>query len=196
MAKPAKFDRQDVIDKAMSLYWQRGYYATSMRDLQEQLDMRPGSIYAAFESKNGLFKAAVRHYTDQALTLLRQLYLELDDPLETLRVFINQQVVDNHNSAPNNMCMLTKTLGELTSDDQDLIDATKTCFAEVTYEFEQLFNAAQQQGQISQVKTAKELAQHLQIQIAGLRTFSKLNDDKPALQRLVDELFNHYPFGK
>ncbi|MFA0500949.1 TetR/AcrR family transcriptional regulator, partial [Vibrio sp. 10N.222.46.A1] len=56
MAKTAKFDRQDVVDKATNLYWEKGFHATSMRNLQDVIDMRPGSIYAAFGSKEGLFK--------------------------------------------------------------------------------------------------------------------------------------------
>ena len=56
MGNAAKFDRQQVIDKATHLYWEKGFHATSMRHLQEVIDMRPGSIYAAFGSKEELFK--------------------------------------------------------------------------------------------------------------------------------------------
>ncbi len=73
MAKPAKFDRQKVIDKATNLYWKKGFHATSMRNLQTEIDMRPGSIYAAFGSKDGLFKEALRNYADIALTQLEKL---------------------------------------------------------------------------------------------------------------------------
>lgn len=59
MSKQAKFDRDDVIEKAKNLYWEKGYHATSMRNLQDVVDMRPGSIYAAFGSKDNLFKEAL-----------------------------------------------------------------------------------------------------------------------------------------
>ena len=62
MSKSAKFNREDIIQKAANLYWEKGFHATSMRNLQEVIDMRPGSIYASFGSKEGLFKEALQHY--------------------------------------------------------------------------------------------------------------------------------------
>ena len=59
MSTKAKFDRDEVIEKAKNLYWQKGYHATSMRNLQDVIDMRPGSIYAAFGSKDNLFKEVI-----------------------------------------------------------------------------------------------------------------------------------------
>ncbi|NBB84288.1 MAG: TetR family transcriptional regulator, partial [Alphaproteobacteria bacterium] len=47
MARKATFDRAAVLDKAMALFWAKGYHATSLRDLEAALDLRPGSIYAA-----------------------------------------------------------------------------------------------------------------------------------------------------
>ncbi|WOD06891.1 hypothetical protein [Marinomonas sp. GJ51-6] len=41
MSKKAKFDRQQVIENATNLYWEKGYHATSMRNLQDAIDLRP-----------------------------------------------------------------------------------------------------------------------------------------------------------
>ena len=51
-----KYDHDEIIEKATTLFWQRGFQAAGMRDIQQALDMRPGSIYARFQSKEGLFK--------------------------------------------------------------------------------------------------------------------------------------------
>ncbi|MFQ3195590.1 MAG: TetR/AcrR family transcriptional repressor of nem operon, partial [Colwellia sp.] len=50
MVNKVKFERDDVIRKASQLFWEKGFHATSTRDLQEVVNMRPGSIYAAFGS--------------------------------------------------------------------------------------------------------------------------------------------------
>ena len=55
MSAPIKFNREDVIEKAKNLYWEKGYHATSMRNLQDVVNMPPGSIYAAFGSKDNYF---------------------------------------------------------------------------------------------------------------------------------------------
>jgi len=55
MSAAIKFNREDVSEKAKNLYWEKGYHATSMRNLQDVINMHPGSIYAAFGSKDKLF---------------------------------------------------------------------------------------------------------------------------------------------
>ncbi len=194
MAKPAKFDRQVVIDKATNLYWQKGFHATSMRNLQDEIDMRPGSIYSAFGSKEGLFKEALRNYTDMGLAQIERLKTEHDTPIETLKAFVKAQVIDTQTDAPNGVCMLAKTLGELTPENQELVDATKAHLAEISREFVTLIEEAQTLGTIDVNKAPEELASHVQILITGLRTFAKLNNDKVLLNAKVDDIFCHHPF--
>ncbi|MGU0800458.1 helix-turn-helix domain-containing protein, partial [Pseudomonas aeruginosa] len=51
MPRPARHDRQQALDRAVDLFWERGYHATSMKHIEQALDMRPGSLYATFGSK-------------------------------------------------------------------------------------------------------------------------------------------------
>jgi len=194
MAKSAKFDRQDVIDKATNLYWKKGFHATSMRNLQDEIDMRPGSIYAAFGSKDGLFKETLRNYTDMGLAQMHDFAARNDSPLSTLKAFVKAQVIDTQSDAPNGMCMLSKTLGELTEEHQELIDITKSHLNEISEAIASLIEQAKDAGEVDQDKDANELAQHVQIQIAGLRTFAKITNDRVLLERKIDAVFEHYPF--
>ncbi len=194
MTKKTKYDRQEVIDKATNLYWKKGFHATSMRNLQDEIDMRPGSIYAAFGSKDELFKEALKNYTGMALTQLQQFRDEHDSVIATLTAFIKAQVIDTQNDAPNGMCMLAKTIGELTEDNQGLIDTTKVHLGEIVNAFILLIKEAQALGEIDKDKNAEDLAIHIQIQIAGLRTFAKMNGDKYLLSTKVEDIFSHYPF--
>lgn len=99
MAKVAKYDRQQVVDKATNLYWQKGFHATSMRNLQDVIDMRPGSIYAAFGSKDGLFKATLRNYTDMGLAHIEACRQQHDSPIMALKAFVKAQVIDTQSTA-------------------------------------------------------------------------------------------------
>ena len=53
------YDRDDVLDGAMKVFWRRGYAATSMRELRDATGLGSRSLYAEFESKHGLFRAAL-----------------------------------------------------------------------------------------------------------------------------------------
>lgn len=195
MAKVAKFDRQNVIDKVTALYWEKGYHATSMRNLQDETDLRPGSIYSTFGGKDVLFKEALMRYTDNELARLEQLNSESDSPLFALKAFVKAQVIDTLTNAPSGMCMLSKTIGELTEQNQDLIDVTRSCLMEVGNALSELVKRGQEIGEITDNKTANELATHVQIQIAGLRTFAKINPDEALLNSKIDEIFCYYPFS-
>lgn len=195
MAKTAKFDRQDVINLATNLYWKKGFHATSMRNLQDEIDMRPGSIYAAFGNKDGLFKEALRHYTDMGIAQMANYRITHDSPIDALKAFVKYQVIECKKVAPNGLCMLTKTINELTSENQELIDLTKACLSEVAQEFANLIKQAQIAGEISSTKSALELANLLQVQIAGLRTYAKINIDNEKLDQMIEEFFSHYPFN-
>ncbi|WP_431983450.1 TetR/AcrR family transcriptional regulator [Streptomyces qinglanensis] len=68
--RPRAFDRDAALERAMHVFWERGYEATTMADLTAAMGIRPPSLYAAFGSKEGLFREAVALYgrTEGALT--------------------------------------------------------------------------------------------------------------------------------
>jgi len=72
-----QFDRADVLDRAMALFWRRGYEATSIRDLVAATGINRGSIYATFGDKKGLFLAVLEHYGEK---VAKPLMAELGDP--------------------------------------------------------------------------------------------------------------------
>lgn len=60
--RPRKFDRDDALRAAATLFWQHGFSGTSTRDLTTSLGISSSSLYAAFGSKVDLFNEAVRTY--------------------------------------------------------------------------------------------------------------------------------------
>lgn len=62
--RPRSFDETDVLDIAKDLFWQRGYEATSIKDLTEAMGMTPPSLYAAFGSKEALYGRVLDRYVE------------------------------------------------------------------------------------------------------------------------------------
>lgn len=62
MGRPRSFDRDQAIDKAMMLFWRHGFDATSLNQLKAELNISSASFYAAFQSKELLFREAVSRY--------------------------------------------------------------------------------------------------------------------------------------
>jgi AcrR family transcriptional regulator len=73
--RPRSFDRQAALERAMEVFWDRGYQAASMTDLTEAMGINSPSLYAAFGSKEALYREAVEHFaateSDEILAPLR-----------------------------------------------------------------------------------------------------------------------------
>ena len=62
MARPREFDADEALDKAMRLFWAKGYHDSSIRDLVERTGVNYYGLYEVFENKHGLFLAALDRY--------------------------------------------------------------------------------------------------------------------------------------
>ena len=62
MARPREFDEQQVIESLMTVFWNKGYEATTMQDLVKASGLLKGSLYGAFGDKQALYLAALKHY--------------------------------------------------------------------------------------------------------------------------------------
>lgn len=60
--RPREFDRELALAKARDAFWSRGYEGVSMTDLVETMGIASARIYAAFGSKQGLFREAIELY--------------------------------------------------------------------------------------------------------------------------------------
>lgn len=82
MARPRGFDADEAVERAKDLFWSRGYHATSVAHLAQELGLGAGSLYAAFGSKEGLYERALAHYCEQEVGGLLAA-LEGDEPIRT-----------------------------------------------------------------------------------------------------------------
>jgi AcrR family transcriptional regulator len=64
MARPRGFDRNEALETAMRIFWERGYEDTSISDLTNAMGIASPSLYAAFGDKQRLFEEAVEHYAN------------------------------------------------------------------------------------------------------------------------------------
>ncbi len=70
IGRPRAFDRDEVLDRAVELFWRKGYEGASLADLTKAMGINPPSLYAAFGNKEGLLKAALDRYLEQRAAFL------------------------------------------------------------------------------------------------------------------------------
>jgi AcrR family transcriptional regulator len=71
--RPRNFCTEKALDSAMQVFWRKGYEGASMVDLTEAMSINSPSLYAAFGSKEGLFRAVLERYDARRITFMENL---------------------------------------------------------------------------------------------------------------------------
>ena len=87
MVGTRQFDHDTVVDRAMMLFWRRGYGRTSIQDLEKATRLRRGSLYNTFGDKQGLFVAALKRY-ETTVGQERIKHLSNPDPYRAIEGFL------------------------------------------------------------------------------------------------------------
>jgi AcrR family transcriptional regulator len=72
LGRPRAFDRDQALDRALEVFWRKGYEGASISDLTKAMGINPPSLYAAFGNKEALFCKALDRYMEKHDALLRE----------------------------------------------------------------------------------------------------------------------------
>jgi TetR/AcrR family transcriptional regulator, transcriptional repressor for nem operon len=176
------YDRTEVIDRAMHLFWERGYHATSTRELAEAMGINAYSLYAEFESKEQLYDATMQRYQDLVVTEHFS-SLEADDAsLEHVEAVVSYFGGGPEVTASRLGCLACNAAIELapTSDTSQV--STDQYMARVSNAFRNALANAQAQGRLKEGTPVQELAAFLTVTVTGMLVLIRAGSD-PAYLR-------------
>jgi TetR/AcrR family transcriptional repressor of nem operon len=157
MARDIEFIPEEKIAKALDVFWEKGYNATSMQDLVEAMQINRSSLYNSFGDKHNLFLECLRTYGYLAVQDYESV-LSLKDlsPLETLEKIIDVYVEGTIYDCK--CCMGMKSSFELAGDDDEVRRIIKQTSDRTIGIFTDLLKRAQEKGEISEDKDPAVLA--------------------------------------
>jgi AcrR family transcriptional regulator len=189
MANISKFDREEVLEKAKNLFWQKGFLATSTREIQTTMDMRPGSIYAAFGSKADLYHQTLIHYAQTSARNLND-QIELNDHAwDGLKQYLRSLLLPCCAEVPSELCMVMRTLAELDESHQETLIIARDLLTQVEHRFASVIEQAQNQGDLPAQLDKYQVAKKLQVNIIGLRSYLKATGDTETVNQQLEEFF-------
>ncbi|MGX9462322.1 TetR/AcrR family transcriptional regulator [Shewanella sp. A14] len=189
MANISKFDREDVLEKAKNLFWKKGFLATSTREIQTAMDMRPGSIYAAFGSKADLYHQTLFHYAQTSTNNLTAKVEQHDHAWDGLKQYLRGVIVPCCAEVPSELCMVMRTLSELDESHQETLNIARGLLTQVEHRFASIIEQAQAQGDLPAKLDKHQVAKKLQVNIIGLRSYLKATGDTETVNQQLEELF-------
>lgn len=188
MPRAAPYDREATLEAAMGLFWQKGYHATSLKDLEAALSMKPGSIYAAFKSKENLYLLAMERYFCRFRDQFRDRLASAASPLQALADHLRSYAALSSGDANGQACMLVKSFVDTRSTDPAIAERAQGYLAEMRGEIAAGFERARALGEIAGESDCAGLARRYQAYVNALRLELHQGIAPEELRALADSL--------
>jgi TetR/AcrR family transcriptional repressor of nem operon len=186
MARVREFDADEAVRRAMDLFWEQGYEATSLRDLTEALGIGSGSLYAAFGNKDGLFQAALARYQQEQAQPILDTFAAGGDVRAELREVFGGVVAMAVSDRRRRGCLVVNSATERIPHDADTAAAVRRILTSIEGAIEDALRRAQQHGELDPGKDPAALAGFFVTFMNGLRVAAKTNPDERTLMQRVD----------
>ncbi|MEP3836314.1 MAG: TetR/AcrR family transcriptional regulator [Algibacter sp.] len=120
MARTKQYNEEEVLEKAMNLFWKNGYETTSMHMLEKEMGINKFSIYSSFGNKHGLFLESLKHYKSRVNTILQK-FKKGTKGVEDIKQFFYDSVSSNFKDDNLKGCFVTNTYNEFSETEDELI---------------------------------------------------------------------------
>ena len=185
MARPREFEMQTVLDRAMQVFWAKGYESASLDDLCKATGLGRSSLYAAFGDKHALYLTTLRHYEDQAV---ERITVALSGPhsiREALALLLGRMIDDIVAGPGRRGCFIGNCAGELARNDANASARVRRALDRLESVFRDALGRAQARGEIAASADLHALARFLTASFQGLRLVGKARPDRAVLDDIA-----------
>lgn len=183
MARPAEFDRSKALNKALTLFWRRGYQATSLADLLAAMDIGRSSFYAAFADKRSLYITCMDLFAARVMEMLEHDRRQ-KPPVDVLQGFFEGHLAGARRARSDWGCMLVNSVLEMAAVDEALVAHASHHLVAL----EQFFLACLKDAGASHAQ-AEELASMLMLVNEGIRVSNRRRLPQAQHQKTIDATF-------
>jgi len=180
------FDENEVLTKAMNLFWKQGYSATSVQDLVAHLGINRASLYDTFGDKEKLFKKSFELYRKQSIDNIHQVFQNQPNVKEGFSELFNRNINQATLDKDRKGCFAVNSTTELVPNDEsclEILSSNRKDFENLFYEY---LKEGQKKDQLKTCKDLQSLASFLYITYNGLLVVSKINTNKKELTDSVN----------
>jgi TetR/AcrR family transcriptional repressor of nem operon len=187
MARPRQFDEQDAVARATDLFWRRGYHATSVRDLGDELKLTPSSLYRTFVDKHTLFLRTLDYYRATESAQAEQRLGADGRPIrQVLRDWMLWLVTCPTDGEPGRGCFVVNTATELGTTDDEVRQRTEDAFEVTRQALRTLLREGRHHGELPTDLDIDDAVELLFTTVLGLRVRERAGHDSARLATAID----------
>jgi TetR/AcrR family transcriptional repressor of nem operon len=190
MPRPKEFIPDEAVEKAMQVFWHKGYEATSMEDLLSAMNLNRGSLYDTFGDKRQLFLKVIDRY---CYGFVGEKFSMLDQPgpaLPTLRRFIHGMIEGGLADPQRRGCLIANTIMELSPHEKEIAGTLRQILTMAEDAFFRVLARAKQQGELNGDKDPRTLARFLTTMMQGTIVMIKAGASAEAVNQTVETAFS------
>ncbi len=182
MARQKEFDKDQALEKAMHQFWQKGYEATSVRDLIQALGISSSSMYDTFGDKQAIYLAALQKYRTIEYALFAQMLSDSTSLQETIQLLFDR-LIDNLLADEDQRGSFTvNAIIELGARDPQVADQIQQHFTDISQLFAIYINKAQQDGKLSNKHNPADLARFLLYNMYSLSSMVRIHPNRTQME--------------
>ena len=180
-----QFDVDASLERAMQVFWEHGYEATSMQDLVETMGVNRGSLYATYGDKRALFLAALRNYDENIrCEPLARLEDELG-PRQAIRKVFEMFAEPAMGGHPAHGCLLTNSALELAAHDAEVREIVGRSQRRIEEFFARAIEKGKAEGEIGPHVDAGKAAAGLMATLLGLVVLTRSRPEAELLNSII-----------
>jgi TetR/AcrR family transcriptional repressor of nem operon len=186
MARKKEFDEDELLEKATTLFWRKGYHATSAQDLVDELKINRSSLYNTYSDKKTLFQKALKKYQEQQTNAMIDRLSKADDPEKAIKGVFDDLVKESNEDTTARGCFMVNTAVEIAGQDPEIGALVHANNQSVEDAFTSIIEKGQRMGQFSAKNNARAYARFLFGSINALRVIARSDADKSALNDIAN----------
>jgi TetR/AcrR family transcriptional repressor of nem operon len=185
MARTKDFDENEVLAKAVSIFWLKGYNGTSMQDLVDFLGISRSSLYDTYVDKNTLYLKALEFYQRTAGTRLAEIVSNTTSAKETIRQLLELTTTDLLKDKQHKGCFMVNAEVEVAPHDAKVKNLVCQNDRQIEEAFFQAIQKGKESGEITSSQDARALTRFILNAVKGIRVSAKTTTDKNFFNDIV-----------
>lgn len=186
MARKKEFDEDALLEKAVALFWRKGYNATSAQDLVDELGINRSSLYNTYTDKRTLFKKSLAQYQVTETGAMLAMLGKAENAGETVKQIFQNLIKESVGDSLLKGCFMVNTAVELAGCDKEIGDMVYNNNLSVEDALTKLVEKGQQSGQFSMKKSARALARFIFANITAIKVAARTGADEETLRDIAD----------
>jgi TetR/AcrR family transcriptional repressor of nem operon len=185
MARTKDFDEAEVLNKALCLFWHKGYNGTSMQELVDHLGISRSSLYDTYADKHSLYIKSLEFYQNNSRQKMDDIAANATSAKEAITQLFTLMTTELLTDDQQKGCFIVNSEVELAPHDPEVRLIIRRNESQIEDILVAVIQKGQESGEIANKQDARAIARFIFNAVKGMRVSAKLTTDKAFFNDII-----------